>query len=129
MPNAQQMEFLDGIEAGQSSAGAARPARTARGVRLFGGAVLAGASLISVFGSTAEAATPVHPASPASVDSCFEPDHVPHDHAKGCGLAQVVYDYQYTYSPNQALQCYVFEATYFGCGGASGLGIKESCAH
>ncbi|WP_460438832.1 hypothetical protein [Amycolatopsis stemonae] len=90
--------------------------------------VLAGASLLTAFASTADASTPTRPAGAESVDSCFEPDHVPHDHAKGCGIAQVVYDYQYTYSPNQALQCYVFEATYFGCGGASNLGRKESCA-
>ncbi|MGW5717865.1 hypothetical protein ACWEVP_16995 [Amycolatopsis sp. NPDC003865] len=129
MSNSQQMEFLDGIEADLASPSAevTRRARSGRAARVLGGAMLASAATMGLFGGVASAAQ----ASPASVQSCASPDPVAQTQSKWCGTANYVFVYQYTYSPNGGIvRCYVFDETIYNgpCGGVTYIGRKEACA-
>jgi hypothetical protein len=136
--DAQRQAFLDDIEAelvaprpGTSSGAGSRSTTAGYSKRLAGKMGAVGAVLVasaSLFGFTATAAHASTGGSvrPATVDSCFEPNFVHWDHTKSCGLAFVSFHYLNTIADPYEV-CYVFDATYFGCGGATDIGEKVAC--
>jgi len=120
--------FLENIENEVSA-----PVVTGKRVRRvsgFAAGVLAGVSFLTLTAGVASAdvSSPGAGGVQAAASNCYQPDHVPWTHVKQCaGITWVRHVYKYTYSPNQALQCYVFDSEVNNpCG--SGTFESESCA-
>jgi hypothetical protein len=135
--DARQRAFLnavvDDLAASRSHDSGTVPARhTTRrsGVnRAVAGALLAGAAFVGFSATAAHAGPPARTNGAVIQSDCFTPDFIPQNHSKTCtgGIAFVSYKYLYTYSPNQVVVCYMFDATYYGCGGSTDLGRRPLC--
>lgn len=99
-----------------------------RKVRAATATLLASASIFAFSATAATADT--GSGSVIQEEDCFTPNHVKADHTKPCGIgwAFVSYKYQYEFHVHGNVWCFVFDATYFGCGGPSPIGEELSCA-
>ncbi|MEU3622635.1 hypothetical protein [Amycolatopsis coloradensis] len=133
MLNAQRMDFLDGIEDELSTSNSAGPSsrssRVPGRVGFVASTLVTGASLLALLPGVASA-EPMKEASPVTVMACSTPDPVAQFQSKWCGTANYVFNYQYNYSPNGVVRCFVFDLTIYHapCGGTVHVGKAEACA-
>jgi hypothetical protein len=142
--DAQRRAFLDAVEADLTTSRLPLPnadsgtAPTGRWKRLgvkgaIAGALLASASFLAFPTAPAQANPTV--AQPRSVviqdGDCYTPDMVQYDHTKVCPnpLTFMSYTYQYADHVHTNLWCFIFDATFFGCGGTSHVGTKTRCGY
>lgn len=126
----QQLALLDDIEADLTAPRV--ESRRSRGrlarVGAAGAMLAAGATMLALPGGPANAAT--GPAARPAVPYCGVPNPVPRDHTKSCDDgAWYLFTYVFSYpsGPGGQYDCYVFDRTYFGCGGESDAGTATAC--
>ncbi len=118
--------FLDALEADLTTARPAPAREKAKPRRKAAALIAAGFAGVAFLASTAGTAV----AAPATVESCYDPDHKAFDHIHFCPMGQVLFDYQYTYSPNGGITiCYRFTGFISGPCATGSLGPKDSCVH
>jgi hypothetical protein len=137
----QRLAFLDDIEDDLTTAGLDRTVETnarsgragwrsrlTRGFGVVGLLLLAGVPLVgySATAAHASAAASVRPA----VIYCGIPNPVPRTHTKSCNDgAWYLHTFMtsYPHGPGGQGTCYVFDRTYYGCGGESDAGYYTVC--
>lgn len=142
--DAQRRAFLESVEADmttsrpQANAGSGT-APTGRWKRLgvkgaAAGALLAGVSFLALPATPAQARPTVVP-QPRSVviqdGPCYTPNMEQRDHQKVCVNRYTFYNYTYLYADHvhTNLWCFIFDATWFSCGGANYIGRKTRCGY
>ncbi|MEV6632527.1 hypothetical protein AB0M54_17440 [Actinoplanes sp. NPDC051470] len=93
--------------------------------------LLAGASMLAVGAAPAQAASAPSAATsgPVIQSDCFTPDFVRRDHTKTCGNPQAFVNYYFVDEDwiTSYYVCYIFEGSWYGCGGSTPLPDSSAC--
>jgi hypothetical protein len=130
--DAQRLAFLEVVKADLTSAKdssptAGPPTRNGGKTRAAAAAIFAGASFFTMSATGAAAATAGTEGTQTVLD-CPGPSAVAYTHYKGCGSTTQKFEYIYRYSPNQAVFCYVFDASMLTCNQWYPNGRVENCS-